>query len=192
MKRIAVLLVFIAGLVPAASAQKSGQVSVYVDYFRLSQTSSNFAGLGGRLSSSAKHRLQLEGEINYDFNQVFTEGFTNTGTGTVTLQRSNLRILHGLIGPKFEAGHGIVRPFLTLKGGFVNFRLDPRPATFNTFLSSVDNLRSRDLSAVLYPGAGFEAHLGPVGLRLDAGDEIYFSNGTHHNVRVAFGPVLRF
>ena len=28
--------------------------------------------------------------------------------------------------------------------------------------------------------------------RLDVGDEIYFNNGSHHNLRVAFGPVFRF
>jgi len=29
-------------------------------------------------------------------------------------------------------------------------------------------------------------------LRLDVGDEIYFKNGSHHNLRVAFGRVFRF
>ncbi len=33
---------------------------------------------------------------------------------------------------------------------------------------------------------------GPVGLRLDMGDEMYFNSGTHHNLRVAFGPFLTF
>jgi len=37
-----------------------------------------------------------------------------------------------------------------------------------------------------------QAHLGPIGLRLDVGDEMYFNNGAHHNLRVAFGPVFRF
>ena len=39
---------------------------------------------------------------------------------------------------------------------------------------------------------GLEGHLGPVGLRLDVGDEIYFASGTHHNLRLAFGPYIRF
>jgi hypothetical protein len=45
---------------------------------------------------------------------------------------------------------------------------------------------------VLYWGGGLQGHLGPIGLRLDVGDEIYFNNGSHHNLRVAFGPVFRF
>jgi hypothetical protein len=48
------------------------------------------------------------------------------------------------------------------------------------------------VSGTLYPGGGLEGQIGPVGLRLEAGDEIYFAGGTHHNVRVAFGPFIRF
>ena len=48
------------------------------------------------------------------------------------------------------------------------------------------------MMAVFYPGGGVEGHLGPVGLRLDVGDEMCFNDGTHHNLRVAFGPYVRF
>jgi hypothetical protein len=189
-----VFSILIAGLAPFASAQEHGQVGVYADYLRLSQTRSNFGGLGGRLSVNTGRYLQLEGEMSYDFEQAFTEGFTDNSTipPTVTFQRSNLRILHGLFGPKLQTGHGPVRVFLTVKGGFMDFRLDPRPATFGTFTSSVTDLRARNVNGVLYPGGGLDAHLGPVGLRLDVGDEIYFNNGAHHNLRVAFGPMIRF
>lgn len=187
---------FILGILctPAAFAQEEDRVQVgaYADYFRLSQTKTNFAGLGGRLTFTAYRRLKLEGEMSYDFNQVFTEGFANTTTGSVTLQKSNLRALHGLFGPKVEFGRGRLRPFVTVKGGFTNFQFDTRPATFNTFASSVDNLRSKNVIAAFYPGGGLEGHLGPLGLRLDVGDEMYFSGGTHHNLRLAFGPFIRF
>jgi hypothetical protein len=33
---------------------------------------------------------------------------------------------------------------------------------------------------------------GPFGLRVDGGDEIYFDGGARHNLKVTFGPVLRF
>jgi hypothetical protein len=69
---------------------------------------------------------------------------------------------------------------------------DSRPANLNTFFSSVDNLRAKNVMAVFYPGGGVEGRVGPVGLRLDAGDEMYFNDGTHHNLRVAFGPYIRF
>jgi len=192
MKRIALLL-FLAGcLVPLASAQDHFQVGAYADYFRISQTKSNMAGLGARLGVKALPYVMLEGEMSYDFNQAFTEGFANPSGGTITFQNSNIKVLHGLFGPKITAGHGAIRLFLTVKGGFINFRLDPRPASFSGFVSSVDNLRASNVSGTLYPGAGLEGHIGPLGLRLEAGDEIYFAGGAHHNPRVAFGPFIRF
>jgi len=192
MKRVA-LLVFLAGwLVPLASAQDHFQVGAYADYFRISQTKTNMAGLGARVGVKAFPHVMLEGEMSYDFNQAFAEGFANPSGGAVTFQNSNLKVLHGLFGPKIIAGHGAIRPFLTVKGGIINFRLDPRPASFSGFASSVDNLRASNVSGTLYPGAGLEGHIGPVGLRLEAGDEIYFAGGAHHNPRITFGPFIRF
>lgn len=192
MKRVALLFLLAGWLVPLASAQDHFQAGAYFDYLRLSQTDSDMAGLGGRVGVKVFPYVMLEGEMNYDFNKVFKEGFTDPTGGTVTFQNSNLKVLHGLFGPKFVGGHGRIHPFVTVKGGFINFRLDPRPASFNGFASTVDNLRTNNVSAVLYPGAGLEGHFGPVGLRLEAGDEIYFAGGAHHNVRVSFGPYIRF
>lgn len=195
MKRLAVFLMFAACAVPpAALAQENdnAQIGIFADYFRLSQTNTNFAGLGGRFTLTGFRSVKLEAETAYDFDQVFTEGFTNTSTGTLTVQRSNLRVLHGMIGPKVEIGHSWVHPFVTLKGGAVNFRFDTRPANLATFVSSVQGLRANGVSGVLYPGGGLEGHLGPLGLRLDVGDEMYFNRATHHNLRVAFGPFIQF
>lgn len=191
MKRVA-LLFFLAGwLVPLASAQDHFQVGAYGDYFRVTQTSSDMAGLGGRVSYKVFSHVMLEGEMSYDFEQAFAERCLSTGC-TVTVANSNIKVLHGLVGPKFIGGRHAIRPFLTVKGGFINFQLNPRPASFSGFVSSVDNLRSNNVSAVLYPALGVEGHLGPIGLRLEAGDEMYFASGTHHNPRVAVGPYIRF
>jgi len=191
MKRVALLLFLAGWLVPRASAQDEFQVGAYGDYFRLSQTSTNMAGLGARVGYKLFSHVMLEGEMNYDFNQAFTDHCVAAGC-TVTVANSNLKVLHGLFGPKIISGHGAIRPFLTLKGGFVNFRLDPQPASFGTFTDSVNNLRANNVSGVFSPGAGVEGHLGPVGLRLEAADEIYFAGSTHQNARIAFGPFLRF
>jgi len=196
MKRVALLLFLAGWLVPLASAQDQDhvQAGAYFDYLRLSQTNSNMAGLGGRVGIKVFSHVMLEGEMNYDFKQAFTEGFTDNSTTppSVTVVNSNLKVLHGLFGPKFVVGHGRIRPFVTVKGGFINFRLDPEPGSVSGFVSSVNNLRANNVSGTLYPGAGLEGHFGPIGLRLEAGDEIYFAGGTHHNVRVAFGPYIRF
>jgi len=191
-RRVLFVCLLAVGFVPLASAQDHLEVGAFADYFHLSQTNTNFGGLGARVGFGVYSHVKLEGEMSYDFDQAFNEGFTDTGTGSITVQRSGMRILHGEFGPKFELGHGRIRPFVFVKGGFVNFRINNEPATFNTFVSSINNLRVDNVNGVLYPGGGLEGHLGPVGLRLDVGDEMYFNNGAHHNLRVAFGPFIRF
>jgi hypothetical protein len=195
MKRFAILFLLVGWLVPLASAQETEhvQAGVYADYLRLGQTDTNFAGVGIRLGVIAFHNVKLEGQMSYDFDKAFTEGFTDTSTGSVTVARTGMRILHGEFGPKVNLGeHWHVHPFVTLKGGFVNFRLNSAPATIGTFFSSVENLRRNNVDGVLYPGGGLEGHLGPLGLRMDIGDEIYFNSGMHNNLAVSFGPYIRF
>jgi hypothetical protein len=195
MKRFAFLLLFVAGwFVPGAFAQDNEhvQVGVFADYFRLSRTDSDLLGVGARVSFRAYKRVKLEGEMAYDFGRAFTEGFEDTSTGTVTFQRTDVRVLHGLFGPRINLGSHAIQPFVTAKGGFINFRLDDAPVTFDTFSSTVSDLRRNNVMGTFYPGGGLEGHIGPVGLRFDIGDEMYFTNGTHHNLRMTFGPVIRF
>lgn len=195
MKRLAFLLLFTGWLVPVAFAQETEhvQVGIFADYLRLAQTDTNFAGLGARVGVIAFHNVKLEGEMSYDFDRAFTESFTDSTTGSVIVRRTGLRTLHGEFGPKVNLGeHWHVHPFVTLKGGFVNFRINNAPATIGTFFSSVDNLRRKNVDGVIYPGGGLEGHVGPLGIRLDIGDELYFNSGAHNNLRVAFGPYIRF
>jgi Outer membrane protein beta-barrel domain len=192
-KRFAYLFLVAACFVPLAAAQDEEhvQVGVFADYLRLSQTDNNFGGVGAQVSFQAYKEFKMEGSMAYDFNQTFTEGFTD-GSGTFTTARTGLRVLHGEFGPRVNIGHHAIQPFVTLKGGFIDFRVDNAPATLGTFFSSVGGLRANNVNGVLYPGGGLQGHLGPVGLRLDIGDEMYFNHGTHNNLRVAFGPVFRF
>ena len=44
----------------------------------------------------------------------------------------------------------------------------------------------------VFPGGGIEGFWGPIGLRLDVGDEIYMADGANNNLRVTFGPTIRF
>jgi hypothetical protein len=194
MRKVLLLLICAAAFVPALRAQEFDHTNlgVYADYFRSNQTGTNMAGLGGRVGVKAFPHVKLEGEVSYDFNQVFTEGFTNTSGGSVSFQNTGTRTLHGLFGPKLELGHSSFRPFLEVKGGFVNYFFDARGASFDTFVSSIEHLRAQNMNGVVMPGGGLEGRLGPVGLRLDVGDEMYFNHGTHHNLKVMFGPFVRF
>jgi hypothetical protein len=191
MRRLALfLLLFGAVAAPSTFAQDHFMVGAYADYFRLSETHTNFAGVGARLGVGLLPRVMLEVEMSYDFTQAFTEDFFNGST--LTVQRSDIRLLHGLFGPRVALGHGNFHPFVTLKDGFLNTRFDTAPVTVGGFISSVQHLRSQDVMGALYPGVGLEGHLGPIGLRFDLGDEIYFNDGARHNLRAAFGPYVRF
>src|SRR5256884_7593640 len=83
MKRVALFL-FLAGcFVPLAKAQDQFQVGAYGDYFRISQTGTNMAGLGGRGGDKKVPHGVFLGENSYDFDPRFTEKCLSTGcTGT--------------------------------------------------------------------------------------------------------------
>ena len=106
MKRFAFLFLLAGWLVPLASAQETEhvQVGIYADYFRLSPTHTNFAGVGARLGVIAYKSLKLEGEMSYDFDQAFTSGFDTNSNGSVSIHRSNMRVLHGEFGPRVNLG----------------------------------------------------------------------------------------
>lgn len=188
------LLIFVICAPQAFAQYKSSggldhvEIGVFGELFRINQTDTNLAGVGARVSFNVLPLLQFEAEAGYDFNQVFTE----TDPTGAFIQRTNMRAIHGLFGPKLETNRGPVRLFLTAKGGAVGFHLDPGPATIGEFFSNVGSIRSQDVSGVFYPGGGAEAFLGPIGFRLDVGDKIYFNDRAHHNLRVTFGPTIRF
>jgi hypothetical protein len=176
------------------------EIGIFGDYFRLGEKgpslvgtgATSFGGVGARVSINLSRRWQIEPEMNYDFAESFSEGFIGPAGTTVGFSTSTLRILHGMIGPKLQTGGGAFRAFLTVKGGGDSFMFSSAPVTFSTFTSSVAGLRANSVVGVVYPGGGIEAYLGPIGLRIDAGDEIYFQNGAHNNLRITFGPSIRF
>ena len=49
-----------------------------------------------------------------------------------------------------------------------------------------------DTKFALYPGVGVEGFWGPIGMRVEVGDEIYFADGARNNLKVTAGPVFRF
>jgi hypothetical protein len=176
------------------------EIGIFGDYFRLGEKgpslvgtgATSFGGVGARVSINLSRRWQIEPEMNYDFAESFSEGFIGPAGTTVGFSTSTLRILHGMIGPKLQTGGGAFRAFLTVKGGGDSFMFSSAPVTFSTFTSSVAGLRANSVVGVVYPGGGIEAYLGPIGLRIDAGDEIYFQNGAHNNLRITVGPSIRF
>jgi len=179
---------------PSLMAQDSYnhvEVGAFADYFNLSRTSPhiNFVGVGGRAAFNVRSNVQIEAEMAYDFKRNFTTTFSN-GVST-ELVSTRLRTLHALFGPKFGTSGGPVRLFGTFTAGLLNFSVSNQNASAG-FQSALNDVTTGNTAAAIYPGAGLEGFWGPIGLRLDAGDEIYFKNGTHNNLRVTFGPTLRF
>jgi hypothetical protein len=205
MKRIAMLVVlgFAFGVPAWLAAQEStgathGEVGIYADYFRFSPGGStadtNFVGTGGR-AAFRFHALAIEAEMNYDFARNFTSTYT-TGSGTTattTFVTTSVRPVTGLFGPTFYAGTGRMRAFATGKVGFIDFSINNSGVVSgSTFTNAVAGVGGSGTHLALYPGGGLEAYMGPFGLRLEAGDEVYLNNGAYNNLRVTAGPELRF
>lgn len=167
------------------------EAGIFADYFGLQRTTPNinFIGLGGRAAFNLRPNWQLEGEMNYDFKRNFTSTFSDGINSQLVSTR--LRNLHALFGPKYDFGSGAVRLFVTGKVGFVNFGVSDQNAAAG-FRGSLDSVTTGNTRPAFYPGLGVEGFAGPFGVRLDAGDEVYFDNGTRHNIRVTFGPQIRF
>jgi hypothetical protein len=185
------LFIFAAG--PIVLAQDSfthGEVGAFADYFRFTDSSPaiNFVGLGGRAAFNVHPNVQIEGEMAYDFNRTFVNTFSN-GVTTVLVD-AKLHTLHGFFGPKFQTGSGPVRFFVTGKVGFDNFAVSNQNAPAG-FTNSVGLTNGTTCFAV-YPGGGVEAFAGPFGVRAEVGDDIFFNNGAHNNLRASFGPQFRF
>lgn len=164
------------------------EVGVFADYFRVERTnpSLNYAGVGGRLAFNLRPSVQIEAEMAYDFDRSFNNPF-NDGS----IVPSQTHILQGLLGPKFQTGSGPFRVFVTGKVGAISFTTNAQNAPTG-FKSALGAFGNGDARFIVYPGGGVEGFLGPVGLRLEVGDDIYFDNGARNNLRATFGPTLRF
>ena len=185
----------VAGLLHASTlaAQQRVEVGIVLDYLGISQTSTNNFGIGGRFGYRVHPVVMLEGELAYDYGINFNEAYRDISTGSiVAIENTSVGVTHGLFGPKLQPSGGGFRPFVTLKGGFLDFRLAPSLVPYSDVISAVSGIRTSRMNFAMYPAAGLEANLGPVGIRLEIGDEIYFNNGSHNNLRVTFGPQLRF
>jgi hypothetical protein len=190
---LTVAAVLLCGSSSMLYAQDRFEVGLLLDYLRVSQTNTNNFGVGGRLGYRLHRNVMMEGELAYGYGINFQEVYRNVTNGDVTaIGRTSIGVTDGLFGPMLQPAHGHFRPFVTLKGGFIDFRLSPSLIPYSSVVSTALGIRTSSLNATLYPGAGAEATLGPVGLRLEFGDAIYFNGGEHNNLRITFGPILRF
>jgi hypothetical protein len=170
-----------------------GSVGIFADYFRFTPGSytTNFVGFGARAGFNMSQHVSLEGEMNYDFERNYTYVCNNCVGASTNFATTRLRPLTGLFGPKFETP-GPFKFFVTGKVGFINFTTTGAAVTPGTVGNAIAGVGGGGTHFAMYPGAGFEGFWGPFGLRLEAGDEVYLNNGTFNNLRVTFGPQIRF
>ena len=188
-----ILALFLFGSSPLVGAQDRVQAGLLLDYLSVSQTNTYNFGLGARLGYRVHRGVMAEGEFAYDYGVNFAELYRDISNGNVTgIEQASIGVTDGLFGAMIRPPHGHLRPFATLKGGIVDFRLSPSLIPDSGVVSTLLGIRTSSLNAALYPGGGGEATLGPVGLRLEFGDLIYFNNGAHNNLRITFGPILSF
>ncbi|MGA9390773.1 MAG: hypothetical protein WBV69_10035 [Candidatus Sulfotelmatobacter sp.] len=185
--------IFLMFAAPALLAQEPSdhiEVGAFADYFRFSNATpaQNFLGIGGRAAFNVHPSIQIEAEMAYDFQRSYTQTFSNGVTTEAVTSR--FRTLHGFFGPKFQTGSGPFRVFVTGKVGFDNFSVTNQNATAG-FTNTV-GLTNGSTQFAIYPGGGFEAFAGPIGVRAEIGDDIYFLKGAHNNLRVSLGPQFRF
>lgn len=186
MKRVLLIAALFCLSAPLVVAQEHVNLDVFGDYTRLGGISTNFYGLGARLGFTAGRHFALEGETSYDFDQSYGGYLTGLPGNPPTPYSSSVHLWSGLFGPKFEIG-GPIKLFVVAKGGFLNFA-GGNPS----FANQLNSFNSGGTYGVFYPGGGIEGRLGPIGLRLDVGDDIYFNNGANNNLKVEFGPTFRF
>lgn len=167
-----------------------GSIGIFADLLRLEASDTNNWGIGGRGGFAIHPNIHLEGEVAYDFTQSHTASFTDA-FGNISTARVRFRTLHGLFGPKIQST-GPIRVFAVLKGGFVNFSVDTRGVTFGNVINSFNGVTDGDTRGVFYPGGGIELGAGWFAIRGELGDEIYWNNGAHNNLRFTVGPTFRF
>ena len=190
---LAIVVLLFAGCSCVMHAQRRVEAGLLLDYLSVSQTETNNFGLGGRLGIRVHRSVMAEGELAYDYGVNFEEVYNDVTNGNVkAIERTSIGVTEGLFGPKLQRADGHLRPFVTLKGGFVDFRLSPSLIPYSGVASAVLGIRDSNLNAAMYPGGGMTATLGPLGLRLEFGDLIYFNDGAHNNLRITFGPIVRF
>jgi len=194
MRRLLLLLACVVALAPYAKAQEEGsvQAGAFADYFRSGATGTNMFGLGARVGVGLWTQTALEADGAFDFNRGFTNPFTVDG-GSTSFITSGVHDFHAFFGPRYTlVDHGPIHPFVDLKIGFIDYMFNNVIPDATSASKQIQNILNDNTNAALLAGGGLEGRVGPVGLRLDVADEMYFNHGAQQGLRVTFGPYIRF
>ncbi len=112
--------------------------------------------------------------------------------GIFNVTNTNAHVLHGLFGPKVQTAGRHLRLFGEVKGGFRRMALDSTLTEQGNPLFVPVRVSSSLTQGALFPGGGVEFLKRRWGLRVEAGDEIFWNDGPHHNLKLMTGPEFRF
>ena len=192
--RILRWLLVISTLIPVSAFAQHLEIGIFGNYDRqdIPNAAENLLGVGGRADVNITRIIQMEVELAYDFkNPHFV---TSTQPNAVLLNSTELGILHANAGLKIQTKGGSLFGFV--KGGANRYDTEAKVETLTAIPLGIttSQVPGRSFSkGVLYPGAGLGFHAGPLGIRMDAGDEITWIDGSMHNsLRVTFGPTIKF
>jgi hypothetical protein len=189
--RLSILLFM---LFPILASAQHVELGVFGNYSRVDESPAgqNLVGLGGRADINLARILQLELEMAYDFKYPHVQ--TTQGASAVVFNTTQLGVIHANAGLKLQSRGGSF--FAFVKGGVNQYQIEAEVQTVTGVPPTVSKVRLPDrtyLKGILYPGAGIGFHAGPLGIRVDAGDEILWIDGSaSHNFRLTFGPTIRF
>jgi hypothetical protein len=198
MRRLSLLLFLLLAALAAAQSHddtERGTAGVYLDYTRLQTVPLNLLGVGARGGINVHKHFALEGEFAYDFNgEASSQSCFGSGcvVGIFNVTTTGAHLLHGLFGPKVQTGGRRLRLFGEVKGGFVHLAAKTTLTEQGNPLFTPVSVSSSETHGALFPGGGVEFLKQRWGLRVEAGDEIFWSVGTHHNFKLMTGPELRF
>ena len=185
----AVFTLLIAGSTALFAQDKDhGEIGAFFDYNRIQDINLNQFGFGGRIGFNVHPNVQLEAEGAYDFRRSTTASIPTAIPPTT--YPADFRTTLGVFGVKVHST-GPVRVFAVAKGGFVNFSV-ATPTNPPGFTNTINNITDGDTHPVFYPGGGVEAFIKWFGVRAEVGDLMWFQNGSHNNLRLTFGPQIRF
>src|SRR5437868_14405014 len=126
MRKFTLLVILLSCGSSCLLAQSRVEAGIFIDYLSISQTRTDNFGIGGRFGYRVHSHVMLEGELAYDYGINFDEAYRNVTNGNLTaVEHTSVGVTHGLIGPKLQPSGGGFRPFVTLKAGFMDFRLAP-------------------------------------------------------------------
>jgi hypothetical protein len=185
---LATSFLLIASSTPALG--QSFEIGAFGGYSRMDVPNfpENTASVGARMDLPFVSFVKFEIEGAYDF-RIPQVTFTTVGIlPAVTVNQVGGPRING--GLKFQTHGGSY--FFFLKGGadFLQPEAVVRGAN-GALLSTTSG--NTIVKGTFYPGAGISFFAGFFGLRVDAGDEIFWLNGdARNNWRINFGPSFRF